>query len=69
MKTRTQQIIENVLGDHSRPTDNSLQAKAMRRALSGATPRTLTPWEWEEWYAAQGKEIDGEDSVAADTRP
>ncbi|WOJ91933.1 hypothetical protein R0135_09030 [Congregibacter variabilis] len=67
MKTRTQQIIEDVLGDHSRPTDNSLQAKAMRRALSGATPRTLTPWEWEEWYAAQGKQVGGEVSGETDT--
>lgn len=58
MKTRTQQIIENVLDDYSKPSDNSLQAKAMRRALSGATPRTLTPWEWEEWYAAHGEKVD-----------
>ncbi|EED31469.1 hypothetical protein NOR53_2568 [gamma proteobacterium NOR5-3] len=37
-----------------------MQAKALRRALSGETPRTLTPWEWEEWYAAQGKESEFE---------
>lgn len=67
MKTRTQQIIEDVLGDDSRPTDNSLQAKAMRRAMSGTTPRTLTPWEWEEWQAAQSKDAeDDEDSSAPD---
>ncbi|MFT4874246.1 hypothetical protein [Congregibacter sp.] len=69
MKTRTQQLIEDVLGDDSRPTDNSLQAKAMRRALSGATPRTLTPWEWEEWYAAQGIKKADEDPAASDTIP
>ncbi|WP_439102363.1 hypothetical protein [Congregibacter sp.] len=58
MKTRTQQLIENVLNDNSRRTDNSLRAKALRRAMSGATPRTMTPWEWEEWYAANGEKID-----------
>lgn len=58
MKTRSQKIIDGVLGDNSRPTDNSLRAKALRRAMSGKTPRTLTPWEWEEWYAANGEKID-----------
>ncbi|EAQ97252.1 hypothetical protein [Congregibacter litoralis] len=58
MKSRTQQLIENVLNDNSRPTDNSLRARAFRRAMSGATPRTMTPWEWEEWYAAHGEKID-----------
>ena len=34
--------------------DNSLRGNAMRRARSGDVPRTLTPWEWHEWYSEHG---------------
>lgn len=34
--------------------DNTLQGNALRRAQSGEIPNTLTPWEWEEWYADHG---------------
>lgn len=34
--------------------DISLRTKALRRARHGDVPRTLTPWEWEEWYAVHG---------------
>ena len=34
--------------------DNSLQGKALRRAKQNDVPRTLTPYEWEQWYAAHG---------------
>lgn len=42
-------------GSVSDPTEtgSSLQAKALERALSGAKPRTLTPWEWQEWESIQ----------------
>ena len=25
------------------------------RAISKAIPKTMTPWEWEEWYGMYGK--------------
>lgn len=34
--------------------DNSLRGKAMRRALRQQVPKTLTPHEWEQWYAEHG---------------
>ncbi len=34
--------------------DSSLQASALRRAGSETPPRTLTPYEWEQWYAENG---------------
>jgi len=34
--------------------DNSLQGKALQRACEDVTPRTLTPYEWEQWYAEHG---------------
>lgn len=54
METRQQKLIRQILDEKDEPSDNSLRAKALERALSGATPRTMTPWEWEEWYAAHG---------------
>ena len=33
---------------------NSLRSKALQRAAGGQPPRTLTPYEWEQWYAAHG---------------
>jgi hypothetical protein len=34
--------------------DVSLRGQAMRRALEEKVPKTLTPYEWEEWYALHG---------------
>lgn len=34
--------------------DNSLQAKSLDRALNNTVPKTLTPYEWEEWYSKYG---------------
>ena len=55
METRQQKLIREILDEKVDTTDNSLRAKALERALSGTKPRTMTPWEWEEWYAAQGE--------------
>jgi predicted DCC family thiol-disulfide oxidoreductase YuxK len=33
---------------------NTLRGNALRRALTGEVPNTLTPWEWEEWYKEHG---------------
>lgn len=35
-------------------SDNSLRGKALMRALQNTTPKTLTPYEWEQWYAKNG---------------
>jgi hypothetical protein len=35
-------------------TDNSLRGKALQRALQKTTPKTLTAYEWEQWYAEYG---------------
>jgi len=46
--------IRRLLGEKEPSTDNSLRAKSLRRALAGDVPKTLTPYEWEQWYAEQG---------------
>ncbi len=33
---------------------NSLRSKALRRAMHETLPKTLTPYEWEQWYAEHG---------------
>lgn len=55
METRNQKLIRDILGDDAQTTDNSLQGKAFSRATSNVIPKTMTPWEWEEWYAMHGK--------------
>jgi hypothetical protein len=34
--------------------DRSLRGQALRRAMGNTPPRTLTAWEWKEWYAQHG---------------
>ena len=34
--------------------DHSLRQLAWERARGETVPRTLTAWEWEEWYARHG---------------
>jgi hypothetical protein len=34
--------------------DNSLRGGALQRALGQKPPRTLTPYEWQHWYAENG---------------
>jgi hypothetical protein len=34
--------------------DNSLRGKALAQARGKQPPRTLTPHEWEQWYAENG---------------
>lgn len=38
----------------ARQADNSLRGKAIWRALRHQVPKTLTPYEWEAWYAENG---------------
>lgn len=46
--------IRRILGEKESSTDNSLRAKSLGRALAGDVPKTLTPYEWEQWYAEHG---------------
>jgi hypothetical protein len=46
--------IRRLLGEKEESTDHGLGAKSLRRALSGDVPKTLTPYEWEQWYADHG---------------
>jgi len=46
--------IRHLLGEKEESTDHGLGAKSLRRALSGDVPKTLTPYEWEQWYADHG---------------
>lgn len=41
-------------GDDNKNADTSLRSKALRRALEHDLPKTLTPHEWEQWYADHG---------------
>ncbi|AQA18219.1 hypothetical protein BST95_08215 [Halioglobus japonicus] len=34
--------------------DNSLRGKSLQRALGKEIPKTLTPYEWEQWYEENG---------------
>ena len=40
--------------DENGCTDTSLHAKSLQRALDLEVPKTLTPYEWEQWYAEHG---------------
>jgi hypothetical protein len=46
--------IRRLLDDNDSPTDHSLRAKSLGRALKSELPKTLTPFEWEQWYAEHG---------------
>jgi hypothetical protein len=46
--------IRRMLGGKDESADTSLRAQALDRALAARVPTTLTPHEWEQWYAAHG---------------
>jgi hypothetical protein len=54
-ETRNQQRIREILGEEEPAQDNSLRGKALARATDEKIPRTLTPWEWQQWYAEHGQ--------------
>ncbi len=58
METRQQRLIRRALeGDEKRgPTSPkaSLQDKAVQHTDENYVPRTLTPYEWEEYYEKHG---------------
>ena len=57
-ETRNQRRIREILGEKEAENDHSLRGQAMERAKEDRVPRTLTPWEWEEWYASHGRPAD-----------
>jgi hypothetical protein len=46
--------IERLLEKEDGSADTSLRAHSLQRATSGTVPTTLTPYEWEQWYAEHG---------------
>ena len=42
------------LDQADKQTDTSLRGKSLARALGDKVPTTLTPHEWEQWYAEHG---------------
>ena len=46
--------IKELLGESEASADTSLRSNALKRAMGVKTPRTLTPYEWEQWYAQHG---------------
>jgi hypothetical protein len=48
--------------------DNSLRGKSLQRALNQELPKTLTPYEWQQWYADHGIPVDHRKSSVQPTR-
>jgi hypothetical protein len=46
--------IARLLGEEQAQSDLSLRAQSLKRATTESVPRTLTPHEWEQWYAQHG---------------
>lgn len=51
---RHQKRIGEILEEREEKSDHSLRKKALDRAMDETVPKTLTPWEWQEWYAEHG---------------
>ncbi len=54
MAVSKDRIINEALDVTGKRGDPSLRAQSLRRALEQRPPRTMTAWEWEEWYAQHG---------------
>jgi hypothetical protein len=54
MAHRQQELIDRLLGEETTERDHSLQKQALDRALEKTVPKTLTPWEWEQYYRDNG---------------
>jgi hypothetical protein len=46
--------LDALLANKEERSDNSLRGKSLQRALKSDPPKTLTAFEWEEWYAEHG---------------
>lgn len=54
METRQQRMIREIVDGPGESADTSLQRQAERHIDEAYVPRTLTPHEWEQWYATHG---------------
>lgn len=54
-ETSNQRRIRELLDEKEPEKDRSLRAQALTRATEAKVPKTLTPWEWEQWYTEHGK--------------
>ena len=54
-ETRQQKRIRQILNQVEEEKDTSLRGHALKRATEHDVPRTLTAWEWEQWYIDNGK--------------
>mgnify|MGYP001825035392 CR=1 FL=1 len=54
-ETRQQKRIRQILNQAEEAKDTSLRGHALKRATENDVPRTLTAWEWEQWYIDNGK--------------
>lgn len=54
METRQQRRIREIVDGPGESADTSLQRQAERHTEDDYVPRTMTPHEWEEWYAEHG---------------
>ncbi len=57
-ETRNQQRIREILQDKEEEQDHSLRGQALERATGRQVPRTLTPWEWQQWYEQHGQPVE-----------
>jgi hypothetical protein len=48
-------LIDDILDAKEAPKDTSLRGNALRRAISAEVPKTMTAWEWEEYYRTHGR--------------
>ncbi len=46
--------IAQLLGEEQISSDLSLRGQSLKRATTAAVPKTLTPYEWEQWNAQHG---------------
>jgi len=51
---RNSDLIAQLLGEEGESTDHSLRAHSLKRATTASVPRTLTPYEWQQWYEEYG---------------
>lgn len=57
METSQQRKIRELLEEHdgkNEASDTSLRAHALEHTAEDYVPKTMTPYEWEQWYAEHG---------------
>lgn len=54
MSESRDKLIRDALDTGKESNDLSLRGKSWSRALTQRPPKTMTAWEWEEWYAQHG---------------